>query len=130
LKPRRDTKQKNLILSVVKGRCDHPTAEQIYEEVHSLDEKISRGTVYRNLNVLSEDGEVYHVKVPGADRFDKTRENHYHVICLRCGAVIDAPINYVENFNKTVEEKTGYKVFRHTMTFEGICPECAKKSKD
>lgn len=119
-----------MILSVVRGRCDHPTAEQIYEEVHKLDEKISRGTVYRNLNVLSEDGEVYHVKVPGADRFDLTTENHYHVICVNCGAVIDAPIEYKENFNRVVEEKTGYKVLRHTMTFEGVCQKCIKKSKE
>ena len=53
---RRETKQRRLVLQAVRSRHDHPTAEQIYEDVHATDPKISHGTVYRNLNCLSEDG--------------------------------------------------------------------------
>lgn len=130
MKSRRDTRQKNLVLSAVRGRSDHPTAEQIYEDVHKIDDKISKGTVYRNLNLMSESGEVYHVKVSGADRFDLTTESHYHIICLKCGKVIDAPIDYVGEFDCLTEEKTGYKILRHTMVFEGFCPDCMKQLKD
>lgn len=54
----RNTKQRKLILEVVQAHQDHPSADQIYAEVRKLDPKISRGTVYRNLNLLADNGEI------------------------------------------------------------------------
>ena len=59
-----------MVLQAVRARTDHPTADQIFKDVHKLDPKISHGTVYRNLNHLCEDGLICHVRVPGADRYD------------------------------------------------------------
>ena len=81
---RRETKQRRLVLQAVRSRHDHPTAEQIYEDVHATDPKISHGTVYRNLNCLSEDGIICHVRVPGADRYDLRTDLHYHIYCVKC----------------------------------------------
>ena len=85
MEKQRNSKQRQLILDAVKGRCDHPTADQIYLEVREKDEKISRGTVYRNLGLLSENGQIANVKVPAADRYDLRTDYHYHLVCTCCG---------------------------------------------
>ena len=127
MKQQRNTRQRQLVLEAVRAHRDHPTADQIFLNVRALDDKISRGTVYRNLSQLSEAGEINHVKVPGADRFDRKLELHYHLICADCGKVCDAPIAYCEAFDQGLAEKTGYLVHRHRTVFEGLCPECQKK---
>ena len=81
----RETKQRRIVLETVRSHTDHPTANTICEEVHAIDGKISQSTVYRNLNCLSEDGEILHIKVSGADRLELRTALHYHIICLKCG---------------------------------------------
>lgn len=130
VKQQRDTKQRHEVYDAVMSRCDHPSADDIYQEVRGTDEKISKGTVYRNLNLLSENEEITHVKVPGSDRYDSRLENHYHVICSVCSKVIDAPVFYNPDFDRSVEEQTGFSIKRHRTIFEGICPECTRKLKE
>ena len=129
MKQQRKSRQRQLILDTVMTRCDHPTADQIYLDVRAKDDKISRGTVYRNLGVLSEYGEVTNVKVPAAsaDRYDSRQDLHYHLYCTNCGKVSDAPLPYHPEFDEKVEQETGFRIARHRGIFEGICPECAKQ---
>ena len=124
----RETKQRKIVLETVRSHTDHPTAITIYEEIHAVDRRISQGTVYRNLNCLSEDGEILHIKVPGADRYDLRTDLHYHIICVKCGKVIDIPYGYLSDPDEKVANVTGYKVFRHRAVFEGICPGCKKEN--
>ncbi|MGN1318191.1 MAG: Fur family transcriptional regulator [Lachnospirales bacterium] len=126
----RNSKQRKLVLDAVKLRKDHPTADQIYFDIHSKDGKISRSTVYRNLGILSENNEITHVELSEADRYDYRVDNHYHIICTECGKVIDCPIDYNENYDKELEKSTGFKIKRHNLIFEGICKECLNKNKD
>ena len=125
----RETKQRRIVLETVRNHTDHPTANTICEEVRAIDGKISQGTVYRNLNCLSEDGEILHIKVPGADRYDLRTDLHYHIICLKCRKVIDIPFDYLSELDEKVANVTDYTVFRHRAVFEGICPECKNKNK-
>ncbi len=125
--PTRDTRQRRLVLEAVRSRTDHPSADDIYLAVRERDERISRGTVYRNLNVLAEAGEITHVKVPSADRYDLRQDKHYHLFCVRCGAVTDAPVDYREELDRRVAQAAGFAVERHRMIFEGLCPACQKK---
>lgn len=120
----RNTRQRQIVLDAVRERMDHPTADEIYLDVRNVDSHISRGTVYRNLNVLSENGEILHIKVPTADRFDLRPDKHYHIICTSCDKVFDVPSPYTEELDKTAESSTGFKVSRHRTVFEGICPKC------
>lgn len=124
MKQQRNTKQRKLVLDAVRARFDHPSADQIYLDVRSQDDKISRGTVYRNLNILFQTGEVNQVKLPKSDRFEGRLDKHYHLQCLECGAVWDLPLKYDDDLDKLASDKTGYKIQRHRTTFEGICPEC------
>ena len=124
---RRNTRQRKLVLDAVRARCDHPTAEDIYNDVHAVDEKVSRGTVYRNLNLLDETGTISSVKTPGAVRFDWRTEAHNHVTCRVCGAVMDAPIPYDASIDAAVAAETGFEVDIHSTMFEGVCPACRAK---
>lgn len=62
---RRNTRQRQLVLEEVRSRHDHPTAEQIFDEVHKVDEHLSRATVYRNLHLLADEGIILSIKAPG-----------------------------------------------------------------
>ncbi len=125
----RNTKQRTLVLEAVRSRKDHPSADEIYLDVRREDGRISRGTVYRNLNVLAESGEISHVKVPSADRYDLRMDRHYHCFCTSCGAVSDAPVLYREEYDRQVEEETGFQIQRHRTIFEGLCPNCRNRAK-
>lgn len=127
MKQQRNTKQRKLVLEAVRARFDHPSADQIYLDVRNQDDKISRGTVYRNLNILFQTGEVNQVKLPKSDRFEGRLDKHYHLQCLECGAVWDLPLSYDDDLDEQTARKTGYIIQRHRMTFEGICPDCQKK---
>ena len=124
MKCRRNTNQRRLVLDAVRSRCDHPTAEEIYLAVHALNERVSRGTVYRNLNLLAENGEITRVKMPDCDRYDLRTDAHYHLLCSRCNALADVPQLYNADFDEHLGSATGYRALRHRITFEGICPVC------
>lgn len=123
------TKQKQIVLNEVKSRYDHPTADEIYESIHAKYPGISKSTVYRNLSVLNKEGLIRLVKVSGVAHFDLTLKNHMHVVCKCCHKVVDVGVSYNADYDKTVEEKTGFIIDEHNFMFEGICPECQRKLK-
>lgn len=129
MKKQRDTKQRRMVLEAVLSRCDHPTADQIYSDLRIQDDKISRGTVYRNLGILAEDGDITNVKVPAADRFDSRLDRHYHMYCTMCGKVFDAPLAYKSEYDEEIEKKTGFRITRHRVVFEGQCQDCLQKEE-
>lgn len=103
LKQQRNTRQRQLVLDVVRGRRDHPTAEQIYQSVREQDAHVSRGTVYRNLNLLCDNREIYRVVMSNSDRFDLRTDPHYHIHCLVCDSVVDVPYTYDRAYDETLE---------------------------
>jgi len=128
MKLQRNTKQRQLIYSIISNRHDHPTAEQIYLEAKSKNAKISRSTVYRNLNILVSQGKIIQTKLLTTDRFEAVAKEHYHFVCSKCDAVFDAPIDYNQTLNNSLAEKTGFVVLKHRLIFEGICSESLKKA--
>ena len=126
----RNTRQRRLVLDAVCARCDHPTAEDIYNDVHAVDERVSRGTVYRNLNLLDESGQIMVVRTNGAMRFDGRTDAHNHLVCRVCGSVVDAPLPYDTRMDRNVAEKTGYAIEAHTTVFEGVCPACQQAAAE
>ena len=130
MKKQRNSRQRKLILDIVASRHDHPTADQIYLDVRTQDSQISRGTVHRNLGILSENGEIANVKVPAADRYDSRLDRHYHMFCTGCKRVFDVPLEYQEQYDEQVEKETGFKISRHRLFFEGLCQECSLKQNN
>ena len=127
MKQQRNTRQRQIIWKAVQARQDHPSADQIYLDVRETDDRISRGTVYRNLNQLAESGDILHVRIPGVDRFDCRIDLHYHLLCTECGRVSDLELPYDDKLDRLTGAATGYRIQRHRTVFEGMCPECLKK---
>lgn len=121
------TLQRQLVLDAVKARSDHPSADQIYLDVRAVNDRISRSTVYRNLNVLVRMGMLHRVKLPDSDRYEYRPDKHYHLFCLGCGAVSDAPLDYPDELDEEMAIETGYSIERHRVVFEGLCPDCQKR---
>lgn len=91
----RNTIQRALVLEAVQSLHNHPTSADVYEVVRERHPNISRATVYRNLGVLANRGEVLRVEVPnGADRYDFLNKPHYHAKCRVCGGVFDIDMPY------------------------------------
>lgn len=122
--------QREKILEIVKNSYKHPSAEMVYKEVKKYIPDISLGTVYRNLNQLSDKGLILKIDFPdGSSRFDKTINDHYHIICSKCERVTDISNILFKNLDNNVENDTNYKNVTHNITFIGICPECREKKE-
>ncbi|MBW2321808.1 MAG: transcriptional repressor [Deltaproteobacteria bacterium] len=87
------TKQRQVILEELRQLKTHPSADEIYKVVRRRLPRISLGTVYRNLEVLAKMGEIQKLELSGSiKRYDWNTNKHYHIRCVRCDRVDDAPI--------------------------------------
>jgi Fur family transcriptional regulator, peroxide stress response regulator len=121
----RMTKQRRLILEEVRRMMDHPTADEVYEAVRKTIPRISLGTVYRNLDVLAESGEIARLKNSGnQSRFDGDTSNHYHVRCTECGRIANLKGVDVEVDGLQLGAACGFEVVGHWLEFQGVCPAC------
>ena len=106
----------------------HPTADGVYEMVRKRLPRISLGTVYRNLEILSSCGLIQKMgPVSSQMRFDGNTSGHYHIRCVYCDRVEDAPIATVYRIEDEMREVTHYALIGHTLEFVGVCPECANR---
>lgn len=123
----RNTNQRNLILEIMKGNTTHPTADEIYEQARAIDNKISRGTVYRNLGLLSDQGKILKISTTdGPDHYDSTLSEHYHFCCKECNRMFDVPPSVkieIQSQSKEMETE-GFVIDGHNLIFTGLCPEC------
>ena len=105
----------------------HPTADAVYEMVRKQMPRISLGTVYRNLEILTALGEIQTLELSGSQkRYDGIAQKHYHIRCLHCGRVDDAPIAPLNRLEDDLYESTVYTIMGHRLEFIGLCPECSK----
>lgn len=127
---RRQTKQREAILRFLRNTRSHPTADQIYDEVRLDIPNISKGTVYRNLQVLQEDGVVSELKLNGTlSRYEAKQESHYHFRCEKCGRVFDLDEPVDKELDDRVAKKSGFKVLYHQTEFRGLCKDCQQLVK-
>jgi len=124
----RMTNQRHVILEEIQKVNTHPTADEVYEIVRRRLPRISLGTVYRNLEILSACGLIQKIgPVSSQMRFDGITKNHYHLRCIYCGKVEDAPIETVDKLENVIREKSDYIIIGHKLEFIGICPKCREK---
>lgn len=122
---RRSTIQRSLVLETVKDLRCHVTADEVYDTIVKKHPDISRGTVYRNLNLLSDMGQIRKVEVPnGADCYDYQCHKHYHARCIKCGRVFDVEMEFIEDLESHIKDTRGFKLTGHDIIFKGICLDC------
>ena len=125
------THQRRVILDEIRRVTTHPTADELYEMVRKKMPHISLGTVYRNLETLSSLGLIQKIgPLSSQMRFDGNTTNHYHIRCIYCGRLEDAPIEPVDAMDNAIQGKTNFIILGHRVVFLGICPECRKNGRD
>lgn len=127
IKKNKKTRQRAAILKILRNTQSHPTAFWIYEQVRKEIPDISLGTVYRNLNLLRDKGEILQLDfLRPLSHFDGRADPHYHFVCNSCRGIFDLnePVN--TELNNIIADKTGFKVFSHHLEFEGLCQNCQK----
>jgi Fur family ferric uptake transcriptional regulator len=119
------TTQRAIILEELGKLKTHPTADELYRIVRRRLPKISLGTVYRNLEILSGSGLIQKIEVPGTmKRFDGEAETHHHVRCVSCGAVSDVGPGHTIVVPEITGDVEGYRIVGCRLDLIGICPQC------
>lgn len=123
------SKQRESIKEFLMTRTDHPTADTIYMNIREIYPNISLGTVYRNLALLSDLGEILKINTgDGADRFDGRTTPHNHFICQKCHRVIDLEMENIDSIMEIAGRNFEGSIQSYTTHFFGICGDCIKKS--
>ena len=123
----RMTTQRRVILEELKKLKNHPTAGDLCNIVRKRIPRISLGTVYRNLEILTRQGLVQKLDVGGFEmRFDGEAANHYHLRCLKCGRVDDVDFAVMKSLDKKFKLNTDFEILGHRLEFVGICPKCQR----
>ena len=121
------TPQRQAIFRVLHGEPTHPTAESVYETVSRSMPTISLRTVYQTLNDLAAMGEIQQLDLgTGSSRFDPNVDAHHHLVCERCGRVVDV---YADASGVTVPtpQRQGFTISSTEVVFRGMCPDCKRK---
>ena len=125
----RMTRQRRVILEELQKLRAHPSADEVYEIVRKKIPRISLGTVYRNLEILSELGKIQKLELGGTlKRFDWDIKKHYHIRCINCDRVDNAPMSFMKNMENSLSRATDYKIMDHQLEFLGLCPACMNKA--
>lgn len=119
------SRQRDALLTLLKSVKNHPTADWLYEELKKEFPRISLATVYRNLNLLADDGQIVRLECSdGREHFDGNPEKHYHFICRNCSTILDISVNIEKPLSELVKEKDSLSIEDHALFFFGLCGEC------
>lgn len=123
------SRQREAIKNFLVTRYDHPTAETVYMNIRQEFPNISLGTVYRNLSLLADIGEIQKLSTGlGPDRFDGNPAPHYHFSCRCCGCVLDLPLSGIDHINVLAAQNFDGDIEGHMVIFYGKCPTCKAQS--
>ncbi len=121
------SRQREAIKDYLAQTKEHPTADTVYMHIRKIYPNISLGTVYRNLNLLAEQGEILKINCQdGCDRFDGNPKPHYHFICSKCGKVMDLEMESIDHINVIAGAGFHGRIIGHVTFFYGLCPECTE----
>ena len=116
------TKQKKLVLSIAENSNAHLTAEEIFILAKKEMPNIALGTVYRNLNILVEEGLQTRIAIAGRpDKFDHVGDEHEHLICQKCGKLLDIKVDGIRD---RIKAATGEDVLSVSLNAYYICEDC------
>ncbi|NQV08961.1 transcriptional repressor [Candidatus Woesearchaeota archaeon] len=123
MKKSRTTCQRMKILEYLKSVHTHPNADTVYKAVKKQLPAITLATVYRNLNLLADQGIIQKMTVNGEFKFDADIKAHQHFICNKCNKIYDF---FKDNVSKTALKNVDpkFKVEEVRIVYKGLCPGC------
>jgi Fur family transcriptional regulator, peroxide stress response regulator len=125
---KRTTRQLTAVYEALRGDHSHPSAEEIHRRVRKKSPQVSLGTVYRNLQRLTEEGKIRTVHL--GDRsacYDPTLEDHDHFICQRCGRVDDVWLKRDRRINLAPLVEKGFTILDQSLAIHGLCQQCGQR---
>jgi len=123
--PQRNTVQRQVILEELQKLTSHPTAVGLYQIVCGRLPKISLGTVYRNLDLLTKAGIIQKLEFGSEEaRFDGNPAPHDHIRCVKCGRIDDIHGPPLDLLGGRRDDFNEYCVLGHRIEFFGVCPQC------
>jgi Fur family peroxide stress response transcriptional regulator len=127
----RITPQRLAILKVLAESKGHPSVESIYAQVKPNFPTTSLATIYKNVTVLKEIGQVLELGFSDdSNRYDGNKPfDHPHVVCLRCKKILDPEVAALKDMTQELMRETGFAITRHRLDFFGICPDCQAKQE-
>ena len=125
------TRQRQLITDIIRSSCEHLSADQIYLAAHARMPSIAVGTVYRNLALMVEDGEIRRIAVAGgSDRYDRNLHPHDHLLCTVCGAICDiGDVPLVSDDILAARLPDGWQHQSHELVVRCLCPDCTESCR-
>ncbi len=124
------TPQRMAVLKILASSFNHPSVEQVYDQVKVDFPMTSLGTVYKTVTLLKEMGEILELGF-GEDshRYDGARPDpHPHLICIKCNKIIDGDLSLDQKSLRSLEQVSGYKILRPQISLFGLCPDCKEES--
>lgn len=124
-RPLRRSKQRERILQLLQASKSHPTALELYEEIKREFPTASLGNVYRNLNILVDQGTIRRLGGGSTfDRFEFDEDEHAHFICTSCGTILDLDLPPLDTYRGSIASTTGARVDEVRVDIHGICEHC------
>ena len=120
--------QRRIILDVVLATQSHPTADMVYRWVQNKLPRISLGTVYRNLESLSEAGYIARIDTgAGPRRYDGSTHTHAHIRCTACDSLEDLPASIPLESLLREQVESPYQIHDIIVEVRGLCPKCQNR---
>lgn len=126
----RYSKQREQIMDVLNKCTSHPGVDEIFQTVRKINPKISLGTVYRNLEQLTNQNMIRRIDIPGKPtRYDANISEHNHIYCERCGKIMDIFLNSnkIDDYIYHDIELNNFTVTKYKINIFGICNDCTKR---
>lgn len=120
------TRQRSLVLELVRTEEVHPTAAEVFEEARKTMPGISFATVYNSLRYLKEAGLVREIASfgRGASRYDSETYRHDHAICSGCGKLVDFDLPGTVALTRAASRASRFQAESVHLTLIGLCPQC------
>jgi Fur family transcriptional regulator, peroxide stress response regulator len=120
------TPQRLAIIRILAGSGDHPSVEDIYNQLQRRFPGISQATVYRNIMLIKSLGEVLEIGFAGGStRYDGIKPYpHPHVVCLKCNKIVDPDLDTLQDMTKEITDESGFEIVTYRLDFFGVCPDC------
>ncbi len=125
------TKQREWVFHILRHENVPLTAEEIYLKQIEEESKISLSTIYRILDVFVSKGLIQKSNISDNKAvYEVSGIGHkHHLICTSCGKIIALDHCPIEEYEKTLEENTGFEITSHKLAFFGYCPDCKGEKK-
>jgi Fur family ferric uptake transcriptional regulator len=123
------TRQRDAILEAFLESSGHVTSEQLHEKVRERSPEIGAATVYRTLKLLCDAGVAQQRYFgDGVTLYEHEKQHHDHLICVSCGEIVEFECDFIEDEQRKIADRYGFKLTSHQHHLYGVCPKCQERA--